>query len=262
MLNPTTSEETIRRAMEEDPQAARSEWFAEFREDLEQIFSLEAVERAVVPGRVELPPARGLGYFGFVDPSGGRADSFTMAVAHRSRSGRLVLDVLREARPPFRPDDVVEEYAGVLRSYGLGEATADAYAGEWVAASFQKHGVWVRQSAAPKSDLYLELLPRVSNGGIELPDSKRLVAQLVGLERRTRTGGRDKVDHGPGGHDDLANAAAGALVLAGAGDADAAPIAILEKNIAPVGSGSYVDDDTDEYARAFHAAARKLAGRR
>jgi hypothetical protein len=39
------------------------------------------------------------------------------------------------------------------------------------------------------------------------------VAQLCGLERRTARGGRDSIDHGPGAHDDLASAAAGALVL-------------------------------------------------
>ena len=34
----------------------------------------------------------------------------------------------------------------------------------------------------------------------------------MGLERRTARGGRDSIDHTPGGHDDLANAAAGVLV--------------------------------------------------
>src|SRR5262245_64495887 len=34
-----------------------------------------------------------------------------------------------------------------------------------------------------------------------------------GLERRTSRGGRDSIDHAPGGHDDLANAAAGAIHL-------------------------------------------------
>jgi hypothetical protein len=34
------------------------------------------------------------------------------------------------------------------------------------------------------------------------------------LERRTSRGGKDSVDHPPGSHDDVANAAAGALVLA------------------------------------------------
>jgi hypothetical protein len=34
----------------------------------------------------------------------------------------------------------------------------------------------------------------------------RLVAQIVGLERRTARGGRDSIDHAPGAHDDVANA--------------------------------------------------------
>ena len=34
------------------------------------------------------------------------------------------------------------------------------------------------------------------------------------IERRTAWGGRDSIDHGPGGHDDVANAVAGALVAA------------------------------------------------
>ena len=40
-------------------------------------------------------------------------------------------------------------------------------------------------------------------------DDARLLTQLVGLERRTARGGRDSIDHAPGGHDDLANAVAG-----------------------------------------------------
>ncbi|MBI4828311.1 MAG: hypothetical protein HY804_05795, partial [Nitrospinae bacterium] len=38
--------------------------------------------------------------------------------------------------------------------------------------------------------------------------------ELRQLERRASPGGRDKVDHPPRGHDDLANAACGALWLA------------------------------------------------
>ena len=46
-----------------------------------------------------------------------------------------------------------------------------------------------------------------------LLDIPRL-AQFAGLERRTFSTGRDRVDHGRTGHDDAANAAAGALTLA------------------------------------------------
>jgi hypothetical protein len=36
------------------------------------------------------------------------------------------------------------------------------------------------------------------------------VAQICGLERRTGRSGKDSIDHAPNGHDDLANAVAGA----------------------------------------------------
>jgi hypothetical protein len=48
----------------------------------------------------------------------------------------------------------------------------------------------------------------------ELLDLPILHHQLVGLERKTSRAGKDSVDHAPGGHDDVANAAAGALVRA------------------------------------------------
>ncbi len=46
-----------------------------------------------------------------------------------------------------------------------------------------------------------------------LPKSDRLASQLCGLERRVSRAGKDGIDHGPGGHDDLANAAAGCADL-------------------------------------------------
>jgi hypothetical protein len=48
---------------------------------------------------------------------------------------------------------------------------------------------------------------------VELLDDRRLIGQLLGLERRVGRL-RDVVDHPPGGHDDVALAAAGALVAA------------------------------------------------
>jgi hypothetical protein len=44
-----------------------------------------------------------------------------------------------------------------------------------------------------------------------LLDNARLVSQFASLERRSTPVGRDRVDHGPGGRDDLSNAAALAL---------------------------------------------------
>jgi len=46
-------------------------------------------------------PVPGVGYAAFVDPSGGSADSMTLAIAHADKDGRAVLDAVRERRPPF-----------------------------------------------------------------------------------------------------------------------------------------------------------------
>ncbi len=47
-----------------------------------------------------------------------------------------------------------------------------------------------------------------------LLDIPRLASQFLALERRTSRAGKDSVDHPPGGHDDVANAVAGALTMA------------------------------------------------
>jgi len=156
---------------------------------------------------------RGVRYFGFVDPSGGSSDSMTVAVAHR-KANQVVIDLVRERRPPFSPTDVCLEFSAALRSYGIGSVQSDKYAGSWVVESLAAHGIRCEQSAKPKSDLYVDLLPLLNSRRIELLDHPRLVARLCGLERRTARGGRDSIDHAPGGHDDLANAVAGAAALA------------------------------------------------
>jgi len=214
IMNPTIDRRLIEQALKDDPEAARAEWLAEWRTDISAFLPQELVESCVITGRHELPKIKDAEYFAFVDPSGGRQDSFTLAIAHKEKSGKIVLDALREQAPPFKPENVVAEHANFLKTYGIKSVTSDKYAGEWVTDAYQRNDVSVKASELTASELYLELLPMISNGTAELLDSKRLVSQLAGLERRTRSGGRDLISHYPGGHDDLANAAAGALVLA------------------------------------------------
>lgn len=215
-MNPSLDEGIVREAYERDMAAASADYGAEFRSDLESLFAVEAVQVCIVAGRRELPRWIEGRYFGFVDPSGGSSDSMTLAVAHRDKSGKAVLDCVRERRPPFSPDDVVKEFAATLKSYGIKSVTGDAYGGEWPRERFRKHGIEYAVSEKSRSDLYLELLPLVNAARVELLDEPRLVGQLAGLERRTSRSGKDTVDHRPGGHDDLANSVAGALVAASA----------------------------------------------
>lgn len=218
-LNPTVPEHVIERAYAEDPLAAASEYGrdgkVEFRRDVESFLDAEAIQAVTVLDRRELPPVPGTDYRAFTDPSGGSQDSFTVAVAHPESGDRAVLDAVRERRPPFSsPDAVVAEYAALLRSYGLADVAGDRYAGEWPRAAFAKHGIRYTPSEHVKSDLYRELLPAVNAGRVELLDLPALRAQLAGLERRVARGGKDSIDHAPGGRDDVANAVAGALVRA------------------------------------------------
>lgn len=213
-MNPTLPQSVVDRAYQEDPLAAAAEYGAEFRRDVEMLFSAEAVEAVTIKGRHELPPASGLVYRAFVDPSGGGSDSMTLAIAHANPRSVRELDLLRERRPPFSPESVVKEFAEVLKAYGLSEVTGDRYAGEWPRERFQKEGISYRTSDKTKSEIYTEFLPVVTSGQAALLDHDRLHRQLIRLERRTSRAGKDSIDHAPGGHDDLANVCAGALVLA------------------------------------------------
>src|SRR6516162_6348163 len=107
-MNPTVSQSVIDAAMERDPANAASEYLAAFRTDIETAFAREIVESVVVAGRYELLRLDGIRYFAFTDPSGGSSDSMTLAVAHM-QGDRIILDLVRERRPPFSPDSVVQE---------------------------------------------------------------------------------------------------------------------------------------------------------
>ena len=93
------------------------------------------------------------------------------------------------------------------------ERESDKWGGDWVGEAFRKQSITVEPCAKPKSDIYREVLPLLNAHQCSLLDHPRLIAQLCGLERRTARGGRDSIDHAPLAHDDVANAAAGGLVM-------------------------------------------------
>jgi hypothetical protein len=216
-LNPTLDKAIIDRALEDDPAAASAEWLGQFRSDIETFVAREVIDAAIVPGRHELPPIGGVRYIAFVDPSGGSSDSMTLAIAHRDKNGRAVLDAVRERRPPFSPEAVVAEFSGLLKhTYRITKVVGDRYAGEWPRERFRVHGVEYEIAEQPKSDIYRDVLPLLNSGQAELLDHPRMASQLCGLERLTSRSGKDSISHAPGAHDDVANAAAGVLVLAAA----------------------------------------------
>jgi hypothetical protein len=126
----------------------------------------------------------------------------------------IIVDLVRGVRPPFDPFDTTKGFVALCREYRIDEIHGDKYAAEWVSRAFEDAGLSYMPAEKNKSDIYLEALPLFTRASIRIPDHAPLLRELRLLERRTHKGGRDVVDHGRNGSDDLANALCGAAVLA------------------------------------------------
>jgi len=211
-MNPTLPPEIVEAAYQEDPQAAAAEYGAQFRSDIESFVSREAVEAVTIPGRIELPPARANTYHAFVDAAGGSGqDSMTCAIAHKD-GDTIIIDAIRAYKPPFSPQQVVEDICTLLKEYRVRYVTGDRWGGDFVQEQFRDRRIAYQPSEKNKSELYAEMLPLINSQRVELPDNKQLFDELVGLERKTRSSGKDSIDHAPGMHDDVCNSVAGVIV--------------------------------------------------
>jgi len=212
VLNPTLDQAMIDERMAEDPAVGRAEWHAEWRDDLATYLQRELIEDAVDTGVVVRPPIPGVKYHAFTDPSGGVSDSFALGIAH-AEGEKVLLDCLVEVPSPFNPTIATGTIASTIKSYGLSHVIGDRYAASWTIDAFAKNGVRYTHSQKDRSEIYSNAMPLFTSGRARLLNLK-VVLQLAGLERRAVSGGRDRIDHPKGAHDDLAHAAAGALVLA------------------------------------------------
>lgn len=262
-MNPMVPQRVIDDAMRDDPVAASAEWLGQFRNDVDAFLRSEWLDCAALEGVHEIEPRPGCHYHAFTDPSGGGSDSFTLGVCHEE-NGLFVIDLARAWKPPFSPENVVGEIAAILRRYGLTSVFGDRYAGQWVSEAFLKQGIGYHH-ASDKSSIYLESEPLFATGKVRLIDNPAMMNELRQLERRVSPGGRDKVDHPPRGHDDLANAACGALWLAnravryapGEGEVQVATFdhQFLENPpLAPVAHG---DDDFVIFTSGFASDAKR-----
>lgn len=213
VMNPTIRQGVVDRAFENDPQAAAAEYNAEFRSDVSAFLEEAWITDSIDSGCRERGAAGRFQYACFVDPSGGKKDSYTFGIAHK-QGDVLLLDVAREFRAPLDPAAVTAEIAQLVKPYGITNVTGDAYGGSWPANAFRDAGLSYHVSEISRSEIYLESGPLLAQGKIRLIDFPRLTSQLRQLERRTSPGGRDRVNHPPGGQDDVANSALGALWLA------------------------------------------------
>jgi len=174
-----------------DPEAALAEWDAAFRADIAAFLSEDLIELATDRSRPpELPPRSGLKYFCFVDASGGRHDHFTVAIGHKDKAGRFICDVLRGWGPPFDPQEVSREIAGLAKEFKCQRVHGDSYSADWIVSAFKACGVKYERSEKTRSELYLEGLPLFSRGLVSLPEHRRLGRELRLLERHVSRAGR------------------------------------------------------------------------
>jgi hypothetical protein len=186
----------------------------EFRKGLSVLFDPDSLDAVVESGVAERAPETRFVYTAFCDvASGSGSDSFALAIAHRE-SDVAVLDAVRRWAPPFNPEDITREAAALLQQYRLQTVTGDKYASGYQAAAWRKAGINKKDSKRDTSGNYLEMLLAVNSGAVRLLDHDRALRELRTLERKTGTGGRDRVDHRRGAHDDLAAAIAGAIAEA------------------------------------------------
>jgi hypothetical protein len=211
-MNPSLSALSVAAAYLRDATSARSEYGAMFRDDISGFLTQELLEQCVIRDRSSLPRQANTTYYAFCDPSGGRADSMSLGIAHLDGE-KAVLDVLLERVAPFVPQTVTADFAALLRQFGIAEIVGDRYSAAWCASEFASNGITYNASERSRSQIYLEFVPSLTSGRVELLDNARMLAQFCGLERRVGRGA-DIVDHGVGLHDDLSNSAAGAIVLA------------------------------------------------
>jgi hypothetical protein len=214
-LNPQLPQKIVDEALAEDYASARAEYFGEWRDDVAAFLSRPIIEAVTVKGRDYLPHDRHTKYSAFVDVAGGASggDDAALAIVHR-KGRKIIVDLVRRWPPPHNPHQVISEMSVNLKTYGVTRCKGDRYSAQFAVASFAACGIKYEHSEMNRSELYLEALPKITSGEVELLDDERLLDQFANLERRTRSGGRDIVDHPSGGADDLCNACSGAIAFA------------------------------------------------
>lgn len=213
-MNPSVRQSFIDKRYARDPAKADAEYGANFRSDIEKFVS-EAVVMDCTPvkGCIAIPPAEGITYKAFVDPSGGSSDAMTCAIGHRTPEGTIVHDAHMTVPAPFKPTEAIAAMKPLLKQYRVTRVSGDHYGGEWPREGFQKEGIEYEVHGRSKSQLYVDLIPYLTSRTVRLLDTPDLGRELWNLERRKSPSGRELIDHPKNGHDDNANALAGMVDL-------------------------------------------------
>ncbi len=242
-------------AFDLDPYSAAAEYDSTFFESEDAFVQRDRL--TVIEAQNPTPPQHGRLYCG-LDPSGGaeRGDSFTMACAWPTATGRIGVGLI-EARAGRRdPVETCQEFCHILKPYrSRVQIVSDRYAAAFVPSLFRRHGLTVHAphrrnkldgaGRMNQSDYFLALLGRLKL--IDWPNHAPLLRELLALVRNA-----DGVSHPSGAHDDIigsvSRAVHGAALYLDA-HAPAAELDDPEPEDAERGFVLYGDEDVDHARR-------------
>jgi len=199
-----------------DPQTYRVEYGAQYDSESSDFLPREVIEACIVAGRGGMPYTPGLRFVAAIDTAGGTGSAsaaLAIMVQVTLPNGRfgIALAALFEKRPPFDSSKMVQEFAGIVKSYGLTKIYGDGYSGDVFPSLFRAQGITYETDGDSATKLYQAIIPRFTGRQIQLLDPKtsdavkRMVDQFVTLERKR---GGERIDAPSGAQDDLSNAVA------------------------------------------------------
>ena len=172
-------------------------------------------EEKVVKGMPEKRVPSGGELFAYFDlASGGGQDASALAVSERLPDGRAALIDLIHWPAPFRPDEVIEEGSAALKELGIDTVIGDAYGKGLQPLEWRGHGIGYYETNLSASEIYNEVIGPVLAGRIDWIRHPVMIDEFRNLVETSRANPPPRVTHPGGAHDDAANAAAGALMLA------------------------------------------------
>lgn len=213
--NPSVNSEAKREKMRRrDPQWFDREYGAQFSLTVDALLPPELVDRAVVRGVREFPTQSEIRAVAGLDPSSKGSDSFGFGLAHKTKEGKIFLDVSMAWKPPG--GGVFLDYNAVLptivekmNAYGAVNVFSDMVCAASLAAEFAKTGHRFQQVTTfgtRAADLYRSARQLFIANKVVLPDDPELISQLKQLTTVLADGGRSVVQ-ARSGHDDRAIAA-------------------------------------------------------
>jgi hypothetical protein len=249
-FNPGFSQATIDRELLKDRPRASAEYNSKWRDEVEDgLIKREQVMKCVDVGVTERPPKRGNDYVALFDAATGSGkDSAAVCIGHiEAGTERVMIDAIRERKPPYSPEQIAKEFSALIRSYNISNVLADHFGGAAIAEQFLKWNVTIdhQPGAPPKSEMYLAGIQTFNSARAGMLDDDVGIDQICSLVRKNQSGGRPLIDAEKGGHDDRANVVCGVIWM------------LLEKpryNLAAMGDGD-INSKSIEAARQQRAEA-------